>query len=194
MTKPGEFDFMATSELEAEALSAAANESRGYLLRQFDIAWKLASFHLEGLTTEECLWQPADKGPHVRKDASGVWRADWPEHEGYDLGPPSIGWLTWHMGFWWAMVLDHSFGTRSLTRASVPWPGGAAEARDWITRLSARWRDSLEHVTEYDVRAMNRTQWPFKERSFGDVIAWVNLELMKNAAELGYARFLYAVR
>jgi hypothetical protein len=26
------------------------------------------------------------------------------------------------------------------------------------------------------------------------VIAWVNVELTKNAAEIGYARFLYAVR
>ena len=30
--------------------------------------------------------------------------------------------------------------------------------------------------------------------TFGDVVAWVNIELMKNAAEIGYARFLYAVR
>ncbi|HMH81922.1 MAG TPA: hypothetical protein VK531_03565 [Gemmatimonadales bacterium] len=29
-------------------------------------------------------------------------------------------------------------------------------------------------------------------RPFGDVIAWVNVELTKNAAEIGYARFLYA--
>jgi len=26
------------------------------------------------------------------------------------------------------------------------------------------------------------------------LVAWVNLELTKNAAEIGYARFLYAVR
>jgi hypothetical protein len=33
-----------------------------------------------------------------------------------------------------------------------------------------------------------------EDRPFGDVLAWVNLELTKNAAEIGYARFLYAVR
>jgi len=27
-----------------------------------------------------------------------------------------------------------------------------------------------------------------------DVVAWVNVELTKNAAEIGYARFLHAVR
>jgi len=38
-----------------------------------------------------------------------------------------------------------------------------------------------------------RTKWPFREGSFGDVVAWVNVELTKNAAEIGYARFLFAV-
>ena len=30
-------------------------------------------------------------------------------------------------------------------------------------------------------------------RTNRDVVAWVNVELTKNAAEIGYARFLYAV-
>ena len=38
-----------------------------------------------------------------------------------------------------------------------------------------------------------RTRWLFRDRPFGDVVAWVNVELTKNAAEIGYARFLYAV-
>src|SRR5207249_9656107 len=77
-------------------------------------AWKLASFHLDGLTTEECLWLPAHKGLHVHQVSDGRWRADWPDHEGYDVGPPSIAWLTWHIGFWWSMAIDHSFGDGSL--------------------------------------------------------------------------------
>ena len=78
-----------------------AAEAHGYLSRQFDTAWRLASLHLNGLATEEC------------------------------------------------MVLDYSFGTGQLARDDVTWPG--------------------------------------------DVVAWVNMELMKNAAEIGYARFLHAV-
>jgi hypothetical protein len=35
---------------------------------------------------------------------------------------------------------------------------------------------------------------PDTTRPFRDVAAWLNLELMKNAAEIGYARFLYAAR
>lgn len=49
-------------------------------------------------------------------------------------------------------------------------------------------------VTDDDMRSQERTRWPFKDRPFGDVIAWVNVELTKNAAEIGYVRFLYGVR
>lgn len=100
------------------------------LNRQFETAWKLANYHLQGLTTDECLWRPAAKGLHVRQAADGTWRADWPQHEGYHLGPPSIAWLTWHIGFWWSMVLDHSFGEAKLTREQVTWPGSAEGVRE----------------------------------------------------------------
>ena len=51
----------------------------------------------------------------------------------------------------------------------------------------------LEQITDNDLRSAQRTRWPFQNRPFGDVVAWVNVELMKNTAEIGYARFLYAV-
>ena len=165
-----------------------------YLIRQFETAWKLASFHLDGLTTDECLWRPAREGLHVHRDADGRWRGDWPSHEGYDLGPPSIAWLTWHVAFWWAMALDHSVGDGTLAREHVTWAGSAEGARAEIGRLADRWRSVLEHATGDDLRSSARTRWPFRDRPFGDVVAWINVELTKNAAEIGYARFLYAVR
>lgn len=164
--------------------------ARDYLLRQFDTAWKLAWLHLDGLTTEDCLWRPASVGLHVHRDPDGVWRADWPEHEGYDLGPPSIAWLTWHVDFWWSMVLDHSFGDGGLARAHVAWPGSADAVRDRVARLGREWRAHLAGATPDDLRSTRRTRWPFAARPFGDVVAWVNVELTKNAAEIGYARFL----
>ena len=170
------------------------DDARGYLNRQFDTAWKLATYHLDGLTTEECLWRPAPEGLHVRQDAGGVWRAEWPTHERYDLGPPSIAWLTWHVGFWWSMVLDHSIGEGTCTRERVTWPGDADGVRAWIGRLHGEWSAALERLADEDLRSARLTRWPFRDRPFGDVIAWANIELAKNAAEIGYARFLYAVR
>jgi hypothetical protein len=170
-----------------------SDEARGYLIRQFDTAWKLMNFHLEGLGTEECLWRPAEEGLHVHQAPDGSWHADWPDREGYDVGPPSIAWLTWHIGFWWAMVLDHSFGGGALSREEVRWPGSADNVRAELGRLQGQWRAALDQVTDDDLRSARRTRWPFSDRPFGDVVAWVNVELTKNAAEIGYVRFLYAV-
>ncbi len=167
---------------------------RDALLKQFDTAWKLTQYHLGGLTTEECLWRPARAGLHVQQSADGAWHADWPAHEGYDVGPASIAWITWHMGFWWSMVLDHSFGGAALTREQVAWPGTADGVRDWIGGFASEWRSRLETLTDEELASHERTHWPFAERPFVDVIAWATVELTKNAAELGYARFLHAAR
>jgi DinB superfamily len=171
-----------------------SENARALLMRQFDTAWALATYHLDGLTTEECLWRPGRTGLHVTQDASGAWHADWPEHEAYALGPPSMAWITWHLGFWWSMVLDQSFGDGRLRREDVTWPGGAEASRAWVGRLSDQWRTAVERLEDAEFFASTRTRWPFVERPFGDVVAWANIELTKNAAELGYARFLYAVR
>lgn len=162
------------------------------LLRQFEISWALTCYHLESLTTEECLWRPAPVGLHVQQNPAGQWVADWPEHEGYDLGPSSIAWLTWHLGFWWSMVIDHSFGEAALTREQVVWPGNAAGLWPWIEQLQQSWQQSLETLTDADLATPDRTRWPFQGQPFADVVAWANLELMKSAAEIGYVRFLYA--
>lgn len=166
-----------------------ASDSLAMLRRQFATAWALASYHLDGLTTDECLWRPAAKGPHVRRRADGGWAADWPDHEGYDLGPPSIAWTSWHILFWWSMALDHNFGAATLAREDVAWPGDADGVRAAIAGLQVRWDAALESA---HLDAPPR--WPFTDRTLADVAAWANLELMKNAAEIGYARFLYGVR
>lgn len=164
-----------------------------YLRRQYQTAWSLLDHHLATLTTDECLWRPADAGLHVHPTAAG-WQADWPTHEGYDLGPSSIGWLTWHLVFWWSMVIDHSFGDGQLAREDVAWPGSADALRDQVGVLHARWTTQLDALTDDDIASPTRTRWPFPDRPFGDVIAWANVELTKSAAEIGYARFLHARR
>ncbi|MEO7511249.1 MAG: DinB family protein [Gemmatimonadaceae bacterium] len=171
-----------------------SSEIREVLSRQYETAWLLADYHLKDLSTEECLWRPAQAGLHVHQGMEGHWVADWPEHERYDLGPPSIGWLTWHLGFWWSMVLDHSFGDGTLSRERVEWPGSAGEVRTLVRRLDLQWRGVLERVTDEELRSTEPTRWPLQGRPFRDIVAWVNIELAKNAAEIGYARFLHATR
>jgi fructose-1,6-bisphosphatase len=92
------------------------------------------------------------------------------------------------------MVLDHSVGQAQLTRERINWPATADGVREWIGRLQEEWSAVIEKITDEELRSHERTRWPFTSRPFGDVVAWVNVELTKNAAEIGYARFLYAVR
>ena len=178
--------------LESQSSAAAASGARGYLTRQFNVAWQLTAWHLEGLTTPECLWRPATRGLHVHRQADGAWRADWPEKETYDLGPSSIGWMTWHLGFWWAMALDHNFGDGRLSRDDIVWPGEADGVRAWVDGLKTRWESVLSQATDLDLASTGAVRWPFEGRPLGDLFAWANTELTKSAAEIGYARFLYA--
>lgn len=169
------------------------DDMRAHLEDQLNTAWKLLDLHLADLSDEECLWRPAARGPHVVHD-SGTWRAEWPETEDYATGPPSIAWLTWHIGFWWSMALDHSFGDRTLRREDVTWPGSAEATRVWLTGLHDEWVSALAGLAAEELASTERTRWPFTDRPFHQLAGWLNLELMKNAAEVGYCRFLYATR
>lgn len=161
---------------------------------QLVTAWSLLEHGLTNLPNEECLWRPNDgKGLHVVNEG-GIWRAEWPETETYDVGPASIAWLTWHIGFWWSMILSHSFGDRSLRREDVTWPGSSERARAWLHELHDQWAEALGALTDEDLQAADRVNWPFTGRPFLRLAGWLNLELMKNAAEIGYCRFLYASR
>jgi hypothetical protein len=86
------------------------NQVKTCLLNQFKDVWNLLSYHLQTLSTAECLWRPGKEGTHIFQDANGHWRGSLPEREDYDIGPSSIGWISWHIIFWWSMTLNHSFG------------------------------------------------------------------------------------
>ncbi len=45
--------------------------------------------------------------------------------------------------------------------------------------------NAVENLTDAELTGCELAQWPFRERPFSDVVAWVNSELMKNAAEIG---------
>lgn len=171
-----------------------AGPLRELLRGQMGSAWALLEHHLGDLEDEECFWRPAgDVGLHVAYDGR-TWLADWPERETYDVGPASIAWLTWHIGFWWSMALDHSFGDQTLRREAVTWPGSARGAAEWLSDLHERWAGALGGLSDAELGSSERVRWPFADRPFSRLAAWVNLELMKNAAEIGYCRYLYAMR
>lgn len=63
-----------------------------------------------------------------------------------------------------------------------------------ITALHRRWRGVLETMTDEGLRSPERARWPIEGQPLCGTVAWVNIELAKNAAEIGYARFVFAAR
>lgn len=172
-------------------IKKSVDEIRNLLEFQFEISWQLLEIHLTELDDSECLWRPSSRGLHVVNN-SGTWEADWPDSEAYDIGPSSIAWITWHIIFWWSMVFDYSIGDGILEHEDVYWPGDMVNVRKKIIQLRDEWRTVLKTLPEEGLISCERTKWPFEDKPFYELAAWLNIELMKNAAEIGYCRFLYA--
>lgn len=166
----------------------------GHLIKQLNISWQLLSYHLNDLSIEECLWQPAKKGIYLTQNEAGQWIGGFPESEGYDAGPTNIAWITWHIEFWWAMTLNHSFGDATLAVNDIQWQESLTDIKSRFEELKNNWVDKLANLTDDDWQSTRLSKWPIADCPFSDIAAWLNVELMKNAAEIGYIRFLYANR
>lgn len=107
---------------------------------QFRVAWSLADqVQLPRLTDQMCWWLPAAASWTVRKGTDNGWHADWSEPEPVNSAPPTIGWLTWHLLWWWGDALAVVDGCPQAERSSVRWPGSAASAVGQLRALSSRW-------------------------------------------------------
>ncbi|MFF8960499.1 DinB family protein [Streptomyces sp. NPDC014894] len=113
--------------------------------------------------------------------------ADWEVPEPEPAPTTSVGWLTWHIGYWWTTTLGHCFGDGAPEREEITWPGGAAEAVSWLEGLKDRWRAELLALDDEQLDSFERTRglpWGEGQRMV-DIAAWVNFELAKNVAEIG---------
>lgn len=163
------------------------------LVWQFDLAWALADLHLSALDADDFLWEPAPLTWTVRPDASGVWRPDWADTEPDPVPVPTIGWLTWHVTWWWSVTVDHLSGATPRDRHAVIWPGDGGAAVAGLRTLAAQWRQLLDSRTAADLAAPSSFPW---SATAGSTVAhtalWVNVELTKNIAEIGQLRLLRA--
>lgn len=173
--------------MEANNLQAL----RENLLFQFDIAKQMLNYHLTDLGQEEYMWQAVPSSLHIQPK-EGKWVADWPETESYEIGTPSIAWTMWHIIFWWKMVNDYSFGEGILTKEEVAPFSHVEQAKEEIDSLISQWEKTLTELSDQDLLSSAYTKWPFTDLPFYQLAGWLNLELMKNAAEIGQSRFQYA--
>ncbi|MER5225766.1 DinB family protein [Streptomyces flaveus] len=170
------------------------NVSRCDLLSwQFELTWSLFEYHLERLEPEDFLWEPTPYCWTVRPDADGTWVPDWAETEPEPVPVPTIGWLTWHIGWWWSVTVDHAQGRTPRERIEITWPGDGTAAVEWLRGLRGDWLAVLDRLTDTDLDATAPFPWPNDpEHTIAHMLAWVNAELMKNATEIGQLRLLRA--
>ncbi|MFD5750493.1 DinB family protein [Streptomyces sp. NPDC127033] len=166
----------------------------GLLTRQLDLTWSLFEYYLRDLDDAACLWEPAPDCWTVRPDGRGGWVADWETAEPDPAPATSIGWLTWHIGYWWTTTLAHCFGPGAPAREEITWPGGADAAAEWLRGLKDEWRAALLPLTDAELDSTDRTAglpWG-QETALVDVASWVNFELAKNVAEIGLTQRFHA--
>lgn len=165
---------------------------RDLLRRQFELTWSLFEYHLERLELGDFLWEPAAHCWTVRRNADGVWVPDWAETEPDPVPVPTIGWLSWHIGWWWSTAADHARGRTPRERTEIVWPGEGA-AVEWLRGLREEWVVVLDRLTDAELDATAPFPWQGDPaHTVADMVAWVNSELMKNVAEIGQLRMLRA--
>lgn len=164
------------------------------LLRwQFDLTWSLFEYHLERLEPADFLWEPAPLCWSVRRGPDGRWNPDWADTEPDPVPAPTIGWLTWHIGWWWTVTMDHLRERPPRQRTDVGWPGAGGPTVTWLRELRAEWLGLLDRLTDADLDSTARFPWDDESGlTVTHTICWVNAELMKNASEIGQLRLLRA--
>jgi hypothetical protein len=170
--------------------------TRRDLLRwQFELTWSLFELHLAELTPEDFLWEPADHCWTVRQAGDGTWVPDWAESEPDPIPVPTIGWLSWHIGWWWTVTMDHAQGRRPPEREEITWPGDGQAAISWLRELHEEWLSIVDRLTDSDLDGPAPFPWQDSpDKTVAHMVGWVNSELMKNAAEIGQLRLLRAAR
>jgi hypothetical protein len=51
---------------------------------------------------------------------------------------PTIGGVSWHIGWWWTVTLDHAQGRAPRDRGEIEWPGGGRATIEWLRGLHDR--------------------------------------------------------
>lgn len=170
--------------------------SRRDLLRsQFDLTWSLFEYHLERLEPADLLWEAAPHCWTMRPAAAGGWVPDWADVEPEPVPVPTIGWITWHIGWWWTVAADHARGREPRERTEIGWPGDRDRTVAWLGDLRTAWLAVLDQLGDADLDATASFPWRDDPAyTVAHMIAWVNAELMKNVAEIGQLRLLRHAR
>lgn len=161
-----------------------ASHPRSLLFNQFDLVWKFAEeYVLRDIDEAVALWEPSRNVVSVRHHAHG-WVADWPDETRTPIPNATAGWILWHIEWWWADTIERVTGGTPIPPETHLWTGsveGIWRARQaWVRVLCTADLDQ-----RIDTMAAER-------QTLTEIAAWVNVELMKNLAEINQLALLRA--
>lgn len=108
--------------------------------------------------------------------------------------PRTLAWSMGHPGAGSMIRADWLVGSQQMTDGPA-WPTRAAPAVAFLRGGLAAWRTGLEQMTDEYLDVVGRCAYPGgpdPELPLMDSVWWVNKELIWHAAEIWYARDLYA--
>ena len=169
----------------------AGERMKKEILFQLDMAWKLFEYHCVELDEAEVMWCKSENGLQIRRNGD-KWIVDWPTTEDYAIGPCSIAWTMWHILYWWNTTLIASKENYIIEKEDVKWPGNIKAVIREINRCHEEWVAFIDSMSEEELLSDELCHWPFSGQSMATLALWLNSEFMKNVAEIGTCRFLYA--
>ena len=148
---------------------------------------------LEGMTSEEYLWEPVSGCWSVRPTGDGRWQQDGIGVP--DLDPPpftTIAWRIAHITSVFGQRASDHFGDGSFDPAALPWDGTVPTAIAVMTAEYERWSDGVRSLGEEGLlRPCGPTEGPFAENPLRDLVLHINREFCCHSAEVSLLRDLY---
>jgi DinB superfamily len=127
------------------------------LLAQWDVSLEMLHERLEGLTDDECVWEPAAGAATVVRAQDGRWRpSDAPELGGVR----TIAWLFGHLEEAGTERADYLVGSHPLAPGSIDWPvPTAVEGLRFPDARLRAWRSALDEMSDHALDTVGRSQF-----------------------------------
>jgi hypothetical protein len=162
---------------------------RALLLQQLSIPSLATRHYLPALSDEIASWEPSMNVVKLA-DMHGRMIGEWPDEQSEPIPDSTAGWLLWHIEWWWSEGVRGVNGHGSSDPSTHAWSGSVAASCSTLQELHDHWAELLSTTDLDHTRA-----GPLPSLQPLAVIgAWVNVELMKNVAELGQLIRLHANR
>lgn len=167
------------------------------LIEQLTFAWDYQFLpRMEGLTTEEYLWEPVANVWTVHAGENGSPNVVDLKYPGPEPAPfTTIAWRMFHITSFFNHRWSSHFGDGDFNIKAQPVRMTAEEGLTDLTASYERWRDSLQDSPfERFEQACGPAEHRYQNNPFSDLVIHINREFIHHAAECNLIRDLYSQR